>query len=74
MKVIHGRKGEWNEYLETKIDKPKIAVIAQKTNDVWHLYLRRDGAIRTYNTYHTSEDARFALDVAVQTIIAYSKI
>lgn len=77
MKLEHGRTGEWNEYFEYTLKRPKMKVIALKCGDKgWHLCLllvKGSKSINTFGTYKTSEDARFALDVAVKTIVAYSK-
>ena len=75
MKVIHGRKGEDTEFMQIDLQKPRINVVAQKSGPAWFLYLikpGKGGAVRTVSSsYETSEDARFALDVAAETLSKY---
>ena len=76
-KITHGRKGQPNEFLEIKLQKPKLNVVVQKTGDDWIAYLvgpQKDGAVRTFGHFETSEDARFAIEIIAQAIVAYNTL
>ena len=76
-KITHGRKNQPGEYLEIKLQKPRLNIVVQKTRALWHAYLieiGKSGAVRTFGCFETSEEARFAIELIAQTIVAYNKL
>ena len=74
MKTTHGRIGQEKEYIETKLLRPRLNVVAQKAGSGWYLYLVAPGpagAVKTVGYYATSEEARYALDIAAATLTTY---
>ena len=50
-KITHGRKNQPGEYLEIKLQKPRLNIVVQKTRALWHAYLieiGKSGAVRTF--------------------------
>ena len=77
MEITHGRQGEYNEYLEIKLLKPRVTVLAQKNSaddDFWVTYIvwpGKNAPVRKIEYFDRSEDARRAIETMAHTVTQF---